>query len=202
MDKQVIITVGRECGSGGLEIAKKLGQRLGITVYEKNIFKDIGEHFDIDTSELTVYDEVPRFLGLTRKVKGFSNSAAEQVVELQREFIKAKADEGKSFVILGRCGIKAVLDYPCLLIRIFVEADTDFKVGRVMAEQGFTEENQALKYMKWVDVRRKAYHDQFCHVKWGERSSYDVIVKSNKLGVDRSVDWLESYVRMRLEDYK
>lgn len=201
MKKQIIITVGRERGSGGLEIAEKLGQRLGIQVYAKNIFEQLGEHFDIDTAELQKFDEAPRIMGFTRKVKGFSNSAEEQVVELQREFIKAKADEGKSFVILGRCGIKAVLDYPCLLIRVFVEADKDFKLGRVMAEEGFKDEKHALKYMNWVDVRRRSYHDQFCTgVKWGDRSSYDIIVKSNKLGIDKTVDFLESYVRMRMEN--
>ncbi len=199
MNKQVIVTIGRESGSGGLEIARKLGEKLGITVYEKNIFKDIGEHFNIDTSELKNFDEQPRFMGLTRKVKGYSNSAEEQVVELQREFIKAKADEGKSFVILGRCGIKAVLDHPCTLIRIFVEADEKFKIGRVMADQGFHNETQAMRYMKWVDMRRRAYHDQFCTVKWGDRSSYDIVVKSNKLGIDGTVEWLAQYVRMRLE---
>ena len=201
MEKQVIITIGRESGSGGLEIAQKLSERLGITLYEKNIFEALGEHFDIDTTELKRFDEAPRFKGFTRKVNGYSNSAAEQVVELQRAFIKAKADEGKSFVIIGRCGIKAVLDHPCTLIRIFVEADKDFKIQRTKAEQGFKDDRQALKFMNWVDIRRRSYHDQFCDgVKWGERSSYDIIVKSNKLGIDRTVDWLESYVRMRLEN--
>lgn len=199
MEKQVIITIGRESGSGGLEIAQKLGERFGIEVYDKNIFEHIGEHFDIDTSELKKFDELPRWKGVTRKVNGYSNSPAEQVVEMQREFIKAKADEGKSFVILGRSGIKAVLNYPCLLIRIFVEADKDFKIGRVMAEQGFAEERQAVKYMNWVDLRRRSYHDQFCTVKWGDRSSYDIVVKSNKLGIDGTVDLLERYVRMRMD---
>lgn len=199
MDKQVIITVGRESGSGGLEVAQELGRLLGIKVYDKNIFKDIGEHFDIDTSRLEQFDERPH-RGISRKVKGYSNSPAEQVVELQREFMKAKADEGQSFVILGRCGIKALLDHPCLLIRIFVEADTEFKVQRIMHEQGFKDENQALIYMKWVDTRRKTYHDQFCHVKWGDRSSYDITVKSNKLGVEKTARFLADYVRMRMEE--
>lgn len=198
MDKQVIITIGRESGSGGLEIARKLGEELGIAVYEKNIFKEISDHFDIDTTELTQFDEKPR-KGLSRKVKGYSNSPEEQVVELQRDFMKAKADEGQSFVILGRCGIKALLDYPCTLIRVFVEADTKFKVGRVMAEEGFSNETQAMMYMKWVDTRRRAYHDQFCTVKWGDRNSYDIVVKSNKLGIDGTAKWLADYVRMRLE---
>lgn len=199
MDKQLIITIGRECGSGGLEIARRLGERLGINVYEKNIFKEIEDYFDVDTSELRDFDEKPRFKGITRTVNGYSNSAAEQVVELQREVIKAKAEEGESFVILGRCGIKALLDYPCVLVRIFVEADEDFKIGRVMAEQNLPDEAHARHYMKLVDANRRAYHDQFCSVKWGERSTYDIVVKSSKLGIDKTVDWLESYVRMRLE---
>lgn len=198
MERQVIITVGRESGSGGLEIARKLGERLGIMVYDQNIFEHIGEHFDMDTSKLQKYDETPRVMGFTRTVKGYSNSPEEQVVELQRRFIKEKAEEGQSFVILGRAGIKAVLDYPCLLIRVFVMADTDFKVERIMAERDFNEK-QALKYMSWVDVKRKSYHNQFCHVKWGDPSSYDIVLKSNKLGIEGTVDFLESYVRRRME---
>lgn len=197
MEKQVIITVGRESGSGGLEIARRLGERLGIVVYDQNIFEHIGEHFDMDTSNLQKYDESPRVKGLTRTVKGYTNSPEEQVVELQRRFIKEKAEEGQSFVILGRTGIRAVLDYPCLLIRIFIMADTDFKVQRVMADHDYNEK-QALKYMNWVDLKRKSYHNQFCHVKWGDPSSYDIVLKSNKLGIEGTVDFLESYVRRRI----
>lgn len=197
MDKQVIITVGRESGSGGLEIARKLGEELGIVVYDKNIFEGLGEHFDIDATELEQYDEKPR-KGISRKVRGYSTSPEEQLVDMQREFLKAKADEGQSFIILGRCGIKALLDYPCTLIRIFVEADTKFKVARIMEQAGFSTEIQALSFMKWSDTRRKTYHDQFCSVKWGDRNSYDIVIKSNKLGLDGSAKWLAEYVRMRL----
>lgn len=198
MEKQVIVTVGREAGSGGLEIARKLAEKLGVTIYDKNIFEHIGERFNIDTTDLQKYDETPRVKGLTRTVKGYSNSAEEQVVEMQRQFILEKAQEGQSFVILGRAGIKPLLDFPCLLIRFFIEADTDFKVARVMEEQGY-DEKQALKYMGWVDLKRKSYHNQFCHVKWGDRSTYDVIIKSNKLGIDGTVDFLADYVRRRME---
>jgi len=146
MEKQVIITVGREAGSGGLEVARKLAEKLGITIYDKNIFEHIGERFNIDTTNLQKYDETPRVKGITRTVKGFNNSPEQQVVEMQRQFLLEKAQEGQSYVILGRAGIKPLLDFPCLLIRIFVKADTDFKVARVMAEQGY-DEKQALKYM-------------------------------------------------------
>ena len=198
MDKQVIITVGREAGSGGLEVARKLAENLGITIYDKNIFEHIGERFNIDTTNLQKYDETPRVKGLTRKVKGFSNSPEEQVVEMQRQFLLEKAQEGQSYVILGRAGIKPLLNFPCLLIRVFVKADTEFKVARVMEEQGY-DERQALKYMSWVDLKRKNYHNQFCHVKWGDPGSYDIMLKSNKLGIEGTAEFLTDYVRRRME---
>lgn len=198
MNKQVIVTVGRESGSGGLEIARKLAEKLGITVYDQNIFEHISEHFDIDTTNLQKYDETPRVKGLTRTVRGFSNSPEEQVVELQRKFLLEKAQEGQSYVILGRAGIKPLLDFPCLLIRVFIKGDKDFRIARVMAEQGY-DAKQAEKYMNWVDFKRKSYHNQFCHVKWGDPESYDIILKSNKLGIDGTVDFLADYVRRRME---
>ena len=197
MEKQVIVTIGREAGSGGLEIARRLGQELGITVYDKNIFEHISEHFDIDTSQLKKYDETPRIKGITRSVKGYSNSAEEQVVEMQRAFLREKAEAGQSFVILGRAGIKSLLDYPCVLVRIFVKGDEDFRLKRIMAEQGY-DEKQARKYMNWVDLKRKNYHNQFCHVKWGDPDSYDIVIKSDKLGIDGTVDLLAEYIRRRI----
>jgi len=198
MEKQVIVTVGREAGSGGLEVARRLAEKLGIIIYDKNIFEHIGERFNIDTTNLQKYDETPRVKGLTRKVRGFSNSPEEQVVEMQRQFLREKAEEGQSYVILGRAGIKPLLDFPCLLIRVFVKADTEFKVARVMEEQGY-DEKQALKYMSWVDLKRKSYHNQFCHVKWGDPTSYDIVLKSNKLGIEGTADFLADYVRRRME---
>ncbi len=40
MEKQnLIITIGRQYGSGGAEVGKKLGQRMGLDVYDKEILK-------------------------------------------------------------------------------------------------------------------------------------------------------------------
>ncbi len=197
MEKQLIITVGREEGSGGLEIARLLGEKLGIKVYDKNIFEGIGEKFDIDTTNLEKFDETPKKRFVTRKVGNYSNSPEEQVVELQREFLKDKADQGESFVILGRAGIKALLDHPCLLIRVFVTADEDFKLKKLNEELGYNK-LQAQRYMTWVDTKRRNYHNQFCHVKWGDPASYDIIVKSNKLGLEGTAEMLADYARRRL----
>ncbi len=198
MDKQVIITIGRETGSGGYEIARHLGAKLGITVYDKNIFEGIGEQFNIDTSALEKFDEKPRKMGITRKVNGYSNSPEEQVVELQRKFLREKAEMGESFIIMGRAGIKTLLDFPCLLVRIFITGDEEFKIERLCKQSGYSR-LQAQRYMVWNDSKRKSYHNQFCHVKWGDPASYDLIVKGNKMGLEATADMLAEYVRRRME---
>ena len=198
MDKQIIITIGRETGSGGYEIARYLGEKLGMTVYDKNIFEGIGEQFNIDTSALEKFDEKPRKKLFTRKVNGYSNSPEEQVVELQRAFLREKAEQGESFIIMGRAGIKTILDYPCLLVRIFVTGDEEFKIERLCAQSGYTR-SQAQRYMLWNDAKRKSYHNQFCHVKWGDPASYDIIVKGSKMGLEATADMLAEYVRRRAE---
>lgn len=198
MDKQVIITIGRETGSGGYEIARRLGAKLGITVYDKNIFEGIGEQFNIDTSALEKFDEKPRKMGITRKVNGYSNSPEEQVVELQRKFLREKAEMGESFIIMGRAGIKTLLDFPCLLVRIFITGDEEFKIERLCKQSGYSR-LQAQRYMVWNDSKRKSYHNQFCHVKWGDPASYDLIVKGNKMGLEATADMLAEYVRRRME---
>lgn len=199
MDRQVIITIGREAGSGGLEIARHMGEKLGIVVYDKNIFKGIEEEFDIDASGLEKFDEMPRKMGITRKVQGYSNSPEEQLVELQRRFLREKAEQGNSFIIMGRAGIKTLLDFPCLLIRIFVTADEDFKIARLCDQGGFNK-LQAQRYMNWTDSKRRNYHNQFCHVKWGDPASYDIIVKSNRMSLEATADMLVEYVRRRMAE--
>ena len=46
-DDKLIITINREFGSGGREIAYKLGALLDIKVYDKNVLEDIERNLDV-----------------------------------------------------------------------------------------------------------------------------------------------------------
>lgn len=60
MEKQLIISVGREFGSGGHEIAETLAKHYGLDLYDKNLLSAVAGEKNVDMKNLEKYDEVPR----------------------------------------------------------------------------------------------------------------------------------------------
>ena len=58
---------------------------------------------------------------------------------------------------------------------------------------------EAEHMMSRKDWERKSYHNYYCKVKWGDSRNYDLSINSSRLGIDRTVDLLESYIRARME---
>lgn len=198
MSKQVIISVGREYGSGGHAIALALSQKLGIPLYDHNLLTEIAKEKNMDPKELEKYDELPKNYFLSRKVKGYSNSPHEVIANMQFDFLRKKAESGKSFVVVGRCSEAILSEYPGL-ITIFVLADMESKIERIEKIRHFSKE-EAIAACTRHDKKRKAYHNYYCNGKWGDSRNYDISINSSKLGVDCTADYLESYIRQRIAE--
>ena len=197
MWNQLMITVGREFGSGGHEIADALARRFQLPIYEENMLKEIAEKMGADAGVLKNYDELPRKYFFTRTVKGFNNAPEASIARMQFRFLEEQAAAGKSFVVVGRCAEEVLASY-ANLITIFVLADTAFKKKRTM-EHGDISGQEALTLMSRRDTQRKIYHNQYCKGKWGDARNYDITVNSARLGIGGTVDLLERYIRMRME---
>ena len=197
MEKQLIISVSREFGSGGHEIASELARRFNLPLYDKNILEQIACKHNLNIRRLEPYDEAPKNIFTSRNVKGFSNSPEEQVAQMQFRYLRARAEEGTSFVVLGRCSEEVLKDCPGL-VSIFVLSDIAFKKERTMARDS-TPEEEALELMSRADRRRKYYHNQHCRGKWGDSRNYDLCVNSAKLGIAATTDLLEGYIRIRAQ---
>lgn len=195
MEKQLIISVSREFGSGGHEIASELARRFNLPLYDKNILEQIACKHNLNIHRLEPYDEAPKNIFTSRNVRGFSNSPEEQVAQMQFRYLRSKAEAGDSFVALGRCSEEILKDYPCL-VSIFVLADIAFKKERTMARDN-TSEEEALELMSKADRRRKYYHNQHCRGKWGDSRNYDLCVNSAKLGIEGTTKLLDGYIRER-----
>lgn len=103
LKKQLIISIGREYGSGGHRIAEELAKRFGLTFYDYHMLGEIALDKKVDVKTLEKFDELPKTPFFSRTVKGYSNSPQENIANLQFDFLRKKADEGESFVIVGRC---------------------------------------------------------------------------------------------------
>lgn len=196
MSEQLIIALGREFGSGGHEIARLLAGRFSLPLYEKNILEEISRTKGLDAGSLVPYDEQPKNHLMYRTVNGFSNAPGDVIARMQFQYLRERAEEGKSFVVLGRCAEEVLRDLPGL-ISIFVLADRDFKLPRIM-ERGASTSGEALSMMTRKDRKRRLYHDQFCKGKWGDPHNYDLTVNSARLGIQGTANFLEQYIRDRL----
>lgn len=193
--KQLIISIGRESGSGGHEIAEKLAQRFDLPLYDNNLLSEIAKDRNLNEEELRRYEEAPRNRFFSRSIRGVSNSVEATVTALQTARLRTKSSKGESFVIVGRCAESVLADNPGL-ISIFISGDPDTRIHRLMARHDLSA-REAADYMNKQDRRRRAYHDENCSGRWGDSANYHLTINSSLLGIDGTVSLLEHYIRER-----
>ncbi len=205
MSQQLIISVGREFGSGGHVIAEALAKRFGLELYDINILREIAverchddEYLSHYISHLTKFDEVPKKRFISRNVRGYSNSPEENIANLQFEYLQKKAKEGKSFVVVGRCSEAILKEYKGL-VSMFILADKECKVNRVKEIRNISAQ-EAEAVMQRHDKKRKEYHNYYCTGKWGDSRNYDISINSSRLGIEKTIDYLESYIKERMKN--
>lgn len=196
MEKQIIISVGREFGSGGHLIAKTLADRFRLPFYDNNLLEKVAVEKRISHEQLKKYDEKPINKFLSRTVAGHTNSMQENIANMQFDYLKKKAASGSSFVVVGRCAESILKDYDCL-ISFFINGDKDVKLERIKRVYNLSEED-ARRLMQTSDLRRKSYHNYFCKGKWGDSRNYDLVINSSSLGLDKTINVLEKYIQERM----
>ena len=197
MEKQLIISVGREFGSGGHEIAEMLAERFGLNLYDSNLLDEIASEKNVDGYHFEKYDEVPRNIFFSRKLKGHSSSMEENIANMQFDYLQNKASKGESFVVVGRCAESILKGYPAL-VSIFILGDWEHKVERVKKLYHLSTA-EAETYIVKRDKKRKSYHNYYCEGKWGDSRNYDISINSSKLGEEATVDMLVDYIQKRQE---
>ncbi|MDE6433252.1 MAG: cytidylate kinase-like family protein [Lachnospiraceae bacterium] len=194
MEKQIIISVGREFGSGGHEIAEGLAKHYDIPLFDKEIFEHIEENESISAEVAKFFDEKPVSPIFYPIMMDGANLPLEQTVANHIfNFIRLKGDKEKqSFVIVGRCAEYVLRDNPNM-ISIFILGDTDKKCQRVMKKYEL-DEKAALSLMRKEDKMRKTYHNFYADGKWGDSRSYDICINSSTLGVEKTLEMLIAYI--------
>ncbi|MDD2971372.1 MAG: cytidylate kinase-like family protein [Lachnospiraceae bacterium] len=193
--EQMIITIGRQFGSAGHEIAQKLADHYELPLYDKNLLKEIAQEKNLNSSVLEEYDEVKRNKFLYRSVRGMNSSPEDNVANLQFEYLRKKAQEGKSFVVVGRCAETILRDYEGV-ISIFVTGNREIEKARIMELYNLNEK-KAEDLIDVNNCRRRQYHDSHCTTKWGEAEVYDLTINSSRLGLDASLEVLTHYIDVR-----
>ncbi len=198
MDKQIIVSIGREFGSGGRRIGRRLAKSLSINIYDSEIISEIAKELNIREHEIEKYNEKPKSRFFSRTVRGVNNSINDNVVDMQFEFIRKKADAGESFVLIGRCGEYVLADYDCM-VSVFITADMEDRLGYVIDNYDKSEE-EAAKVISSIDSERSRYHNNYADGRWGDSRNYDLVINSSVLGIDGTARLLRTYVKRFLNN--
>ena len=192
MKDQIIITIGRESGSGGHAIAKKVADAMGIPCYDKKkLVEGTAQISGMNKSYVRKLDEKPVGFPFSGRIGAFEESPESNVARMTFEYIRQIAASGESCVIVGRCADSVLKDNPNAL-RIFIVGDVEEKNKRLSNIQQITHE-EADQERKETDRFRRAYHNFYSETKWGDSRAYDLIINSSRLGIQGTADYIKVF---------
>lgn len=198
-----IITIGREMGSGGRELGRRLAEILGIDFYDKQLLADAARKSglipemmerDDERTPSMLYGAIGAGFGSAFHSGLFVNHDA--VYRAQSDFIR-ELGATKSCVIVGRTADYVLRDHP-RCISLFVHAPEDVCVQRLLSRGDKATEADARSMVRKINKLRAGYYNFYTDRTWGAAATYDLTVNSALLPLDDLATFLADYVRLRL----
>ena len=187
------ITIEREYGSGGTEIAAKLAEKCGIACYGAEIMELAAQKLHITAEEAQQYEEkiTNSFLYsmfVMSQVQSGNTNALPMESRLYVEEHNAICNLAKSgrSVFVGHCASEALKDEAGVL-RVFIRADDAFKHDRVVSEYGI-DEKDAEAMCRRYNKKRSTYYTFNTNKKWDDLTNYDMVLDSSAIGIDGCVN--------------
>lgn len=196
MGSKKIITIGRQLGSGGREIGKRLASRLDIPYYDKEILEQAAKNSGYSKEMFEKMDEKPTnsflyslAMGVNNYSHGYQRPIVLDLYLAQFETMKSLANEGGG-VFIGRCADYVLGDMEDTF-HVFVNADLDTRAKRVM-EDRCIDEKTARDICIRNDKDRSSYYNYYSDTQWGDSRHYDLCINTGKIDYDKAVELIIS----------
>lgn len=201
-ENKLVITIGRQFGSGGCEVGTKLAQELGLDFYDKNILRMNSDESGIEESFYYLADEKAGNKLLYKIIKSLTPEkgapsfgsdliSADNLFRFQSEVIRKLAAE-ENCIIMGRCA-----DYVLEgLVRIFIYADMDFREKRTIEKEYYAAKD-AKKNIKRIDRERRDYFRYYTGKEWESPDNYDLMINTAAVGINGAVETIKNYLKTR-----
>ena len=198
------VTIARQYGSGGREVGIRLSELTGWKFYDKDLITMAAQKSGLSTEALKSVDEKAANSLLYTLALGSSiyNHGVEHVnlpindrlFVVQSEIIKDLAASGEGAIIVGRCA-DYVLAGRENLVRVYITADFDTRVATVMRRHELSE-GAAKDLIVKTDKRRANYYSYYTGEKWGRPDKYDLMVSTDRVGIDGAAEVITDYIRV------
>lgn len=199
-----VITIGREFGSGGREIGRRVAESFGIPFYDKELITQAAKDSGICEDMVFRYDESVSGSFLFSLVTGGYTVGANGLISAEMpinqriflaQFDAIKKLSAEPCVIVGRCADYVLSDRDNR-VSVFITGNM-FEKKRRIAERYDIEKTKLEDFIKKTDKRRANYYEYYTDKKWGAASSYDLTVNSSVVGIDGAVKLIRSFVQFK-----
>ena len=183
-----IITVSRQYGSAGRDVARKVAQSLQIPYYDKELIAMTAKKTGF-SEEFVRKEEMKRSSVLSNSLFSHSQMMDVQVFLAQTEVIQQLAVQ--PCVIVGRCADYVLRDRN--LLSVFINAPLADRIERVKSSYQRREKDIRALVLR-TDKERKAYYDYYTDKNWGDSGSYDLTINSS-IGLDLTCELIVTAAR-------
>lgn len=197
--KHFVVAIGREYGSQGAEIGRKLAYELDVNYYDRDLVVEAARELNIDAKELSGVDE-----SRSNKTGGFDFMygmgqmyLSDKLINAQSEIIKKLAMR-ESCVIIGRCADYVLRDRDDLL-SILIYAPLEKRIAHIQETQNISW-NKAAKQVEQMDKKRRNYYNYVTGKERNEIYERQITFDSSILGVEGTVQTLKDIVQRHFAD--
>jgi cytidylate kinase len=191
-----IITIGRECGSGGHTIGKTVAARLGVSFYDKKLIELVAQRSGL--SEEVIREQGEYAAGsllyelATNLSYGYMSTDGgmtlpDRIYAFQSELIEELAGQ-EPCVIIGRCA-DYILRQRTDCLNVFIYAEKDDKVQRIIQRHQI-DAKEAEKHIRERDKKRASHYFRYTDRNWGDMDNYDLCLNSGRLGIEKCVSMI------------
>ena len=204
----MIITINRENGSGGREIARRLGEMLGLKVYDKSILEEIVQKYKLNKEEIerikaqktNLWSDFCQFY---RQFSAAGNSYQNEDRKItSRELYYAEAQimrnlaSQESCIIVGRSGFHVFKDNPDAL-SIFIIADREARIKRIAQKEG-VDEKTADKLIEKTDAARDNFTRTFAGTSRYDARNYDITLNVSRFSTEAIAAFLAENIKSKM----
>lgn len=192
LNKQMVITVSREYGSGGRYVGRLIADKLGIKLYDKDFIQELAKETGLSEEYIENHEQKRTTLESLNNGYYVGLNNADELFIKEAELIKKVADKG-SCVIIGRCADFVLKDRENV-IKVFIYSDKKDKMKRVTEIYGL-EEEKAEKEINKINKLRANHYKYYTEKEWSDPRNYDICINSDTLGVEKVSDLICEIVK-------
>ena len=197
-----IITIGREFGSGGRELGRKLAELLHFAYYDQEIVRGIAERTSFAEKYVqSILERRPNLL-LPPLSAGHSFLLADPMqkqnyaIYREQSGIIREMAEKSDCVIVGRCADYILRELNPF--RIFVYSSEASRLKRCMARTPESEkitEKEMKREIERVNKNRASYYRFFTGQVWGDKINYDLCINLTEIPVAEAAQSIAALFR-------